>query len=200
MTQQQTPPDGGDNGSTPTEIQKPDLGKRPISDFPAEIQEYIRDLRRENRKAHDDRKSAEQKRQQEEQARLEADKQWETLAGQYKKQLDELTPRAERVDTVDQLLKDMAQTRITGLPKQFQKLVPEYDDPLKTLAWLDANASTLSAPVPPNLDAGLQGDGGNPNTAVAKLSADELTLAQQAGMTPEQFATYKARRKPADAK
>lgn len=196
MTDQQTPPEGEGQGKTPVQ-DRTDLSKRSISEFPTDIQDYIRQLRRENRKAHEDRKAADLQRQQQEQAKLADEKQWEALAGKYKTQIDELAPRADRLDAMEQFVRDMAQKRIDALPTQWQNAVPEFSDPLQTLDWLEKSAPLMAQTPPPNLNPGAQGDSSKPSTS--SLMPEDLALAKAAGMTPEQFAQYKARKKPEGA-
>lgn len=198
MTQQTTTPEGAaetpsTNGTTATPVEKTDLAS-----LPADVREYIESLRSEAKKHRLEKSDAEKARQREEAARLEADKQWEALANKYKDEIDAMRPRAERVDAMEQFIAEMAQKRLDALPKQYRSLDPKYDDPLKTLQWLDANAATFALPAVPNLGAGQQGD--SAGQAAAKLTPEELALAQRAGMTPEQFAQYKTRTKPEGAR
>jgi hypothetical protein len=178
---------------TPTPASRTDLAS-----LPTDVRELIDSLRSEAKQNRLNAKAAEKRTESEATARLEANKEWEQAASTYKKQVEALAPRAERLDAMEQFVRESAQKRIDQLPKQFRSLVPDYDDPLKTLAWLDANAGTLHLPAVPNTGAGEQGDGAG--AVAVKLNAEELSLAKQSGMTPEQFAEYKQRRKPEGAK
>lgn len=70
----------------------------------------------------------------------------------------ELEPKAEEVVRIKAALQDTVEKRIEALPKEWRDAVPEYEDPTKTLAWLDKNAEKLSRPQAPNMDAGVTGD------------------------------------------
>ena len=78
--------------------------------------------------------------------------------------------------------------RVEALPEALRSLVPAYDDPLKTLAWLETNAPILNAPRVPSLDAGMRG-----GSTAARVSVGERELAAKLGVTPEQFANAKKR-------
>jgi hypothetical protein len=64
-----------------------------------------------------------------------------------------------------------------------KSLVPEYDDPLKLAAWLDANAAVFSRPAPPPLD-GRAGGNGTPAT----VTDDEVNeFAARWGIDPRAY-------------
>lgn len=201
MTQQTTPPEG-DAAVTDASVNAVPPELRELIDMiakdPAKTALEIKNLRAEAKQKREAATDAERKRQAEEAARLEADAKWQEAAQAYKKQLDELTPKAQRADEAYNFLQEMASRRIAALPKHFQSLV-DPNDPIKALTWLEANAAVVSLPAPVPTDAGTQGDRSQQAVSVGKLTSDELALAKQAGMTPEQFAQYKQRRKPEGA-
>jgi hypothetical protein len=156
-----------------------------FSTLPGDVQAHIKELQEEAKKYRKQRSEVDKQRQLEEQARLEANKEWEKAADAYKKQVEALSPRAERLDAMEQFLRDSAQKRIDALPKQFRALVPDYDDPLKTLQWLDANAATLSLPAVPNLGAGEQGDRG---VKTAELTPEQKAMAKKMKIPEDKYA------------
>lgn len=181
MTQEQANADAEAQHDAQTGEQQDSSSRTDLNTLPEDVQEYIRELRREARKANDAKKEAAREKEAAERDRLAKAQEWEALAKQYEQDLNATKPRAERVDAMEQLLLDMAQKRIDRLPKQYRSLVPEYDDPVKTLAWLDANEATLTTPVPPNTGAGVQGEKKPaPPTEAAQRAA---TLAAQYGYT-----------------
>src|ERR1700690_2049443 len=115
MTQDITPPDG-DVTPDPAVIS----GKVDISTLPPAIQEYIKDLRGEARKANDAKKEADKLRQTAENTRLENDKQWQTLAEDRKAKLSDLEPKVARLDEMNDYLRTRNTRRIEALPKQHQ--------------------------------------------------------------------------------
>lgn len=188
MTQQTPPPEGGaavtdaSVNTVPPELQ---ALMDSIKANPQTVAEEMKTLRAEAKQRRLDATKAESDRQAAEAARLEADAKWQEAAQAYKKQLDDLAPKAQRVDAADQFLKDMAARRIAALPKQFQALVPEYDDPLKTLAWLEANAATLSLPNPPPMG---QGDQSDKAIKTVELTPAQKQMAKNLKMTEEKYA------------
>ena len=73
--------------------------------------------------------------------------------------------------------------RIAAIPEQMRTLVPEYDDPLKLAAWLDANAAVFSRPAPPPMDGRAGGNGGGPLLDEAAIKAQAIRL----GLDPEGY-------------
>ena len=69
----------------------------------------------------------------------------------------------ERLDAITAQAQAANERRIAAIPDAMKSLVPEYDDPLKVAAWLDANAAVFSRPAPPPLD-GRAGGNGTPAT------------------------------------
>lgn len=194
MTQETTSTDVEANAG-----QTPESSKTDLNALPPDVQEYIKQLRDENKKWRLDKQAEADARKRQETEALEASQEWKQAAEAYKQQLADLAPKAQRVDETDQFLKNMVERRVESLLPHYRKLVPDYDDPRRTLQWLEDNASALNLPKPANIDAGQRGDSGGMNPQVARLSAEELALAAAAKMTPEQFATYKAKRKPEGA-
>lgn len=162
MTDETAKPEGaagytGDEGKNalPPELQQ--LVDNILSN-PKTAAEEMKRLRGESKERRLAAEKAERDRAAAEQQRLEQEKQFEQLSVTQKQELERLRPLAEQYEGMRQLLSEMAQKRVDGLPKQYRSMVPDYDDPAKTLAWLDANAATFTAPAVPNTGAGVQGD------------------------------------------
>lgn len=162
-----------------------------LNSLPADVRKYIESLRKEAAEHRIRAKAEAEQRAREEQERLAQQQEWQKLAELRARELEELKPKAERLDTLEAFMRSTVEARIEALPEQYRTLVPDYDDPVKTLAWLDANASKLSAPRPPATDAGVRGDSG---ATLPKLTDIERELARMAGMTPEQYAEIKAKK------
>ena len=71
--------------------------------------------------------------------------------------------------------------RIKAIPEYMKSLVPEYDDPLRLAAWLDANAAVFSRPTPPPLD-GRAGGNGTPATVTDEEASE---YAARWGLNPQ---------------
>lgn len=131
-----------------------------------------------------------------------------TAQGQFKQlyetangELEQLRPKAERVEALEATVKKMVDARVKGLPTQFQGLVPQYADPLQTLEWIEKNAGVLRNPNAPNLDPGAgQGASGGGGGSTVTLTAEEAAIAKRMGVSPEkalaQKKAYMARVQP----
>jgi hypothetical protein len=75
----------------------------------------------------------------------------------------------ERLDAITAQAQAANERRIAAIPDAMKSLVPEYDDPLKVAAWLDANAAVFSRPIAPPLDGRAGGNG-----AAATVTDEEV--------------------------
>ena len=118
---------------------------------------------------------------------------YKELYEELQREVDALKPVKTRASELEQAIRDSNKARIDQLPESYRALVPEYDDPVKTRAWLDANASVLSAqgPTAPPLDGGA-GASQRPagGSKPPKLTALQKRVAKQAGMTEDEYARY----------
>jgi chromosome segregation ATPase len=160
-----------------------------VSQLPSWAQDEIRKLRKEAADRRGELKRTEQERQQQELERLAKQQEWEQLAKKFGAELETIKPRAERLDTIEDYINQSLQKRIDSIPASHRSLVPKYDDPLKTLEWLDANAQLLTAPRAPELDAGARGD----SIKLPQLTEQEREYARLGGMTDQQYAEMKLR-------
>ena len=83
------------------------------------------------------------------------------------------------------------QRRIEQIPESERKRIPEFDDPRKTMAWLDNNRDLFERPRPPETDAGVIGDKIAPGI---KLTAEQERLRQQMDVPEEDFRRLLAER------
>jgi hypothetical protein len=96
--------------------------------------------------------------------RLAEQGEYRTLYESVKAKADAADALQERLDAITAQAQAANERRIAAIPEAMKSLVPEYDDPLKLAAWLDANAAVFSRPAPPPLD-GRAGGNGTPATA-----------------------------------
>ena len=109
--------------------------------------------------------------------------------GEYKALYESVKAKAEAADTLqeryDALIAQVQaanEKRIAAIPEQMRSLVPEYDDPQRLAAWLDANAAVFAKPVAPSLDGRAGGNG----TASAAVTDEEIEqLAARWRVKPE---------------
>jgi DNA repair exonuclease SbcCD ATPase subunit len=158
---------------------------------PVGMARHLKETRTEAAKRRHAEKAAEEAARRAEENRLAEQQKWQELADLRQKELDQYKPRAERVEALESVVRETIQARISALPEQWRDAVPEFEDPAKTLKWLDANASKFAVPRPPSTDAGVRSD----VKPVAALSDEERQFAQAAGMTEDQYREYKAKTK-----
>lgn len=115
---------------------------------------------------------------------------FKALYEQVKAELEVLKPYKAKAEDAAAVLKETVEAEIAQLPEDARALVPEYDDPRKTLAWINTNKPRLVRPVAPATDAGARGDSG---VNVPRLTDQERQLARVAGLTDEQWAKYRQR-------
>jgi len=108
--------------------------------------------------------------------------------GEYRSLYEAIKPKAdaadalqERLDAITAQAQSANERRVAAIPDAMKSLVPEYDDPLKLAAWLDANAAVFSRPAPPPMD-GRAGGNGTPATVT---DAEVLDFANRMGVRPE---------------
>lgn len=88
------------------------------------------------------------------------------------------------------------QARIQSIPEEKRALIPEYDDPIKTMAWLDKALPELTAPQRPNaprLDGGSGGAGSTGGVKPLNATQQQLAdLARQSGfnINPERLSGF----------
>jgi multidrug efflux pump subunit AcrA (membrane-fusion protein) len=112
--------------------------------------------------------------------RLAEQGEYRTLYESVKAKADERDALQERLDAITAQAQAANERRIAAIPDTMRSLVPEYDDPLKLAAWLDANAAVFSRPTPPPLD-GRAGGNGTPATVT---DAEVLDFATRMRIDP----------------
>ena len=113
--------------------------------------------------------------------RLAEQGEYRTLYESVKAKADAADALQERLDAITAQAQAANERRVAAIPDGMKSLVPEYDDPLKLAAWLDANAAVFSRPTPPPLD-GRAGGNGTP----AMVTDDEVNeYAARWGLNPQ---------------
>ena len=107
--------------------------------------------------------------------------------GEYRALYEAVKGKADAADALQERLDALLaqaqaanERRIAAIPDAMRSLVPDYDDPLKVAAWLDANAAVFSRPTPPPLD-GRAGGNGTPATVT---DAEVLDFATRMRIDP----------------
>jgi multidrug efflux pump subunit AcrA (membrane-fusion protein) len=112
--------------------------------------------------------------------RLAEQGEYKSLYESVKAKADAADALQERLDAITAQAQAANERRIAAIPDAMKSLVPEYDDPLKLAAWLDANAAVFSRPTPPPLD-GRAGGNGTPATVT---DAEVLDFATRMRIDP----------------
>ena len=108
--------------------------------------------------------------------------------GEYKALYESVKAKAEAADTLqeryDALIAQVQaanEKRIAAIPEQMRSLVPEYDDPQRLAAWLDANAAVFAKPAAPSLDGRA---GGNGTGAITVTDEEVIDFATRMKIDP----------------
>ena len=147
-----------------------------VGALPEWAQKAITDLRKE---------SASQRK-----ARADAEKVAQAAAetaakeqGKWKELYEGAEPKAKRADTLEAFIGELVASELEAVPEKLKALVPEFDDPLKTLQWVRSAkaAGVLATPVTPSTDAREAQKTGKPG-----MSEDQRKrLADAYGVLPQ---------------
>ena len=169
-----------------------------IGALPTWAQTVIKELRKGEAAQRTAKRQAEEEASRRETERLAGEKKFEELAAKLDSDLKAVQPKAERADALEAFLKNSVELRIKALPEADRTLVPEFDDPLKTLEWLDRNAARFTQQRAPDLDAGKKGGDQSADSKVEVTDADraaaEAAKARGYNLTPEQVAARRQKK------
>ena len=112
------------------------------------------------------------------------------LYEQTLKELAEAQPLAIQAHESERTLQMVLQAQTDELPEHLRVLVPEALSTQQKLEWLARNKTLLIKPKAFDIGAGRTG-GGAPEGADLKLTEEELTIAKNFGLTPEEYVKYK---------
>jgi hypothetical protein len=154
-----------------------------ISNFSPAAQELIRELRSENAKWRTDARRQKEAADKAERDKLAQQGEWKAAYERVTAELEPLKTKADRAEAIEVFMAKTVKARIDALPEQYRALVPKYDDPLKTLEWLDTSAPLLTPPKAPSLDAGARSSG----SGSAPLTAEEQAMARRMNLTDAQY-------------
>ena len=144
-----------------TEQEQPNSEHAPLS--PEQLRAELEAARKEAASYRTKLRQTEKQATDAEAKRLAEQGEYRTLYESVKAKADAADALQERLDAITAQAQAANERRIAAIPDTMRSLVPEYDDPLKLAAWLDANAAVFSRPAPPPLD-GRAGGNGTPAT------------------------------------
>jgi hypothetical protein len=108
--------------------------------------------------------------------------------GKFKELFEKAQPKIadydglkEKYDAMVAHIQEMNTRRINAIPDAIKSLVPEYDDPQRLAAWLEANAALFAKPSAPSLDGRA---GGNSGAGVTVTDEEVTAFAQRMGVDP----------------
>ncbi len=161
------------------ELEQPNSEPAQLS--PEQLRAELDAARKEAAKYRTQLRTTEKQATEAEAKRLAEQGEYRTLYESVKAKADAADALQERLDAITAQAQAANERRIAAIPDTMRSLVPEYDDPLKLAAWLDANAAVFSRPAPPPLD-GRAGGNGTPAT----VTDDEVNeYAARWGLNPQ---------------
>ncbi len=162
-----------------TELEQPNSEHAPLS--PEQLRAELESARKEAAKYRTELRQTQRAKTEAETAAMAEQGKYKELYQSVKAKADAADALQERLDALMTQAQAANERRINAIPEQMRTLVPEYDDPLKLAAWLDANAAVFSRPAPPPMD-GRAGGNGTPATVT---DAEVLDFANRMGVRPE---------------
>jgi multidrug efflux pump subunit AcrA (membrane-fusion protein) len=161
-----------------TELEQPNSEHAPLS--PEQLRAELEAARKEAASYRTKLRQTEKAVTDAEAKRLAEQGEYKSLYESVKAKADAADALQERLDAITAQARAANERRIAAIPDAMRSLVPEYDDPLKLAAWLDANAAVFSRPTPPPLD-GRAGGNGTPATVT---DAEVLDFATRMRIDP----------------
>jgi multidrug efflux pump subunit AcrA (membrane-fusion protein) len=164
-----------------TELEQPNSEHAPLS--PEQLRAELESARKEAAKYRTELRQTQRAKTEAETAAMAEQGKYKELYQSVKAKADAADALQERLDALMTQAQAANERRINAIPEQMRSLVPEYDDPLKLAAWLDANAAVFSRPAPPPMDGRAGGNGGGPLLDEAAIKAQAIRL----GLDPEGY-------------
>lgn len=130
-------------------------------------------------------------------ADLQADREKRLTAeeklAEYEQRLQSLQSAQERVEALEERIRASNQQRIQQIPEHMRAVVPENLTPQAMADYLDKAFPVLTRQTPPPIEGGSGYSGGAAKNPAEGLTSEELEIAKATGVTPEDYAKYKAR-------
>lgn len=118
----------------------------------------------------------ESKQREDEAARLQKEGQFKTLYEQKRDEAGRLAEQARKAEPFVEAFRKSLDQRIERLPEVNRSMVPKFENPLDTAAWLDENESKLGAPRFPNLNPGAGASTGTSGGAGTSANVNEAQV------------------------
>jgi phage I-like protein len=120
--------------------------------------------------------------------RLAEQNQFKELAEKRGDELVKANEKAAKVEAYEKTLTEVLAAQVEALPEDKRGLVPDELTTQQKLSWIAKNAAILKAPASFDIGAGHLGGSG---TKGVELTQEEIAVAKQFGMKPEDYAKNK---------
>jgi len=142
----------------------------------------------QNKSLMDKLAASEKERQEQLEKQLAEQGEWKKVAENRAQEIAALKPKADTLEAYEKTLEAVLSAQVAEIPEAMRSLIPDALSVQQKLDWLSRNKALLVKPKPVDIGAGRTG--GTAPTG-ADLTAEEIQLAQQYGMKPEEYAKYK---------
>lgn len=177
------------NGQTPNpqgQTAQSGSQKTPIESLPADVQEYIKSLRKEAETANKQIKAQEQARKQADEQRMKEQGQYKELAEKHQTRVHELEPIAQSYSQLSARVRNQIESQIKDWPAELKAFDPGPDAPIESrLAWLEKSKPLLEK-LQQQARSQLPGNSPNPRPAT-------MTKAQEIDALGDQFRRTRGR-------
>lgn len=120
--------------------------------------------------------------------RLKETEDYRKLYEDAEKELSTIKPRAAIAEESEKTLRTVLESQVAELPENMRGLIPAELSTQQQLQWLSKNKGLLIKPKPQDIGAGKTGGGAPAGT---DLTPEEIEVARQFGVKPEDYAKYK---------
>lgn len=176
-------------GTETQDLQEKTFGAKYVK----ELREEAKQNRIEAQEAQEQLNAILEKQKAAEQQELEQQGEFQKLAEERQKEIERLAGYEAQVTSLTEAAKEANAKLIEQVPEDKRGLIPEYE-PLKLQTWLNANRQLLIGQTftPPSTNGGA-GTYQKSNGQHKPLSQAELAIAENMGLTPEQYQEGKAK-------
>ena len=120
--------------------------------------------------------------------RLKESEDYKALYERTAAELADAKPKAEKLEVFETTLRETLTAAIEEIPADRRGLIPEELSVEAQLRWISRNRALLSKATPFDIGAGKKGGSGQKSV---DLTPEELEVARNFGMSPEDYARYK---------
>jgi hypothetical protein len=103
---------------------------------------------------------------------------WQEVATARESENARLKTEVERLKGYEAAISALLEKRMESVPESLRTRIPEFDDPVRTLNWIEANPDLLAPPQAPDLNQG-KGNTGNPRVVEAAAKSAALAATRQ---------------------